>query len=232
MKLQPIKKRKRIYQEIIERIKLAIENGELVPGEKLPSERDLAGTLNVSRTSVKEAISVLESSGIVNIRPGVGVFISENHCEDLLNKFSSVFEDYDSDLIQLLELREAIESDAAFYAATRMTEQQKVKLDSLFIKLVEAEKNGEVAVEEDYKFHLAIIEAANNPLMKDVMNVISGKMIDVLTKNRKESMLNFKMNKEVVEEHRRVYEAIVQRKPDLARDAMKDHLKSIKERHS
>jgi GntR family transcriptional repressor for pyruvate dehydrogenase complex len=232
MYLQPIKKRKRVYQEIIERLKIAIENGELKPGDKLPSERTLAEIFNVARTSVKEAITVLEASGIVNIRPGVGVFLVDQYRSELLPKFSSVIEERNSDLIQLLELRQAIEGDAAYYAAERITDEQKERLTRVFTSLVEAEKNGEIAIEEDFQFHLAIIEAANNPLMKEVMDVISDKMLKVLTKNREETILNFKMNKEVGEEHRSIYEAIMQGQPERAREALCAHLKAIKERHS
>jgi GntR family transcriptional repressor for pyruvate dehydrogenase complex len=232
MYLQPIKKRKRVYQEIIERLKIAMENGELKPGDKLPSERTMAETFNVARTSVKEAITVLEASGIVNIRPGVGVFLVDQYRSELLPKFSSVIEERNSDLIQLLELRQAIEGDAAYYAAERITDEQKERLTRVFISLVEAEKHGEIAIEEDFQFHLAIIEAANNPLMKEVMDVISDKMLKVLTKNREETILNFKMNKEVGEEHRSIYEAIMQGQSERAREALCAHLKAIKERHS
>jgi GntR family transcriptional repressor for pyruvate dehydrogenase complex len=174
---------------------------------------------------------VLEASGIVDIRPGVGVFLVEQYRPELLSKFSAVIEEKDSDLVQLLELRQAIEGDAAYYAAIRITDHQKEKLTLLFDRLIEVERLGEVGVKEDYEFHLAIIEAANNPLMKEVMHVISDKMIHVLTRNRKETILNFQMNKEVKEEHRLIYEAIVKRKPERAREAMWAHLKAIKERH-
>lgn len=73
MKLKPVTK-ERIYRDIIKQIQCAIEQKEIKPGDRLPSERNLAEHLSVSRTSVKEAISVLDSSGIVYIKPGVGIF--------------------------------------------------------------------------------------------------------------------------------------------------------------
>ncbi|WP_102347954.1 FadR/GntR family transcriptional regulator [Bacillus sp. Marseille-P3661] len=230
MDIKPIKKRKRIYQEIIDRIKESIESGELSSGDKLPSERALAEMLGVSRTSVKEAISALETAGVVNIRPGVGVFVAEQYGTELLNKFSTIIDEKNADLIQLIELRQAIEGDAAYYAAKRITLVQKDKLATIFHKLVEAERKGELAVEEDLQFHLAIVEAAHNPLMLNVMNIISDKLVRELTKNREQSILNFRLNKEVMEEHRRIYKAIIEQDPLAARQNMWAHLKGIKQR--
>lgn len=73
MMLKPIR-RKRLYQDIIEQIQLLIRDNELKPGDKLPSEREMAENLSVSRTSVREAISVMESAGLVEVLQGKGVF--------------------------------------------------------------------------------------------------------------------------------------------------------------
>lgn len=87
MVFKPIKKRKRVYQYIIDQIKIAIEEGRIKPGDQLPSERALAYKLDVSRTSVKEAITVLESSGVVTVRPGVGMFLSNDSRHALNQNF-------------------------------------------------------------------------------------------------------------------------------------------------
>ncbi|WP_017726299.1 FadR/GntR family transcriptional regulator [Halalkalibacterium ligniniphilum] len=232
MKLKPIQKRKRVYQEIIERIKTAIEKGEIHPGDKLPSERALSEALSVSRTSVKEALTVLESSGVVRIRPGVGVFLVQESSQRLLLKLADLLQEKETTIVELIELRQAIEGDAAYYAASRITEEQKEHLRAVFEKLVAVEKQGQIAVEEDYQFHLAIIEAANNPLMRDVMNLISDNMIRVLTKNREASRKNELFIADVVAEHRKIYEAIINGKPDEARKAMWQHFQGVKQRHT
>lgn len=89
MEFAPIKKRKRIYQTIIQQIKTSIANGQISPGENLPSERALAEMFGISQTSVKEAVTVLESSGIITVRPGVGMFINEDSRQDLLYKLTA-----------------------------------------------------------------------------------------------------------------------------------------------
>ncbi|WP_017726300.1 FadR/GntR family transcriptional regulator, partial [Halalkalibacterium ligniniphilum] len=116
--------------------------------------------------------------------------------------------------------------------ASRITEEQKEHLRAVFEKLVAVEKQGQIAVEEDYQFHLAIIEAANNPLMRDVMNLISDNMIRVLTKNREASRKNELFIADVVAEHRKIYEAIINGKPDEARKAMWQHFQGVKQRHT
>lgn len=140
MRLKPIEKRERVYQAVIQQIKQAIEQGEILPGEKLPSERTLAETLGVSRTSIKEAMTVLESTGVIDVRPGVGMFVREESERSLLLKFSMILDEKEEKLDDLIELRQAIEGDAAFYAAIRITEEQKMKLTAIYEKLVEKEK--------------------------------------------------------------------------------------------
>lgn len=140
MRLKPIEKRERVYQAVIQQIKQSIEQGEILPGEKLPSERTLAETLGVSRTSIKEAMTVLESTGVIDVRPGVGMFVREESERSLLLKFSMILDEKEEKLDDLIELRQAIEGDAAFYAAIRITEEQKMKLTAIYEKLVEKEK--------------------------------------------------------------------------------------------
>ncbi|TKC18099.1 FadR/GntR family transcriptional regulator [Robertmurraya kyonggiensis] len=231
MEFEPIRKQKRIYQVIIDQIKQAIEQGQIKPGDKLPSERMLAETLCVSRTSVKEAITVLETAGIVRVRPGVGMFLIEDSHQSLLSKFSEVIASNKTKFTDLFELRQAIEGDAAFYAASRITEEQKEKLTVVFNELVLAEKLGEVASKEDFRFHFTIVEAANNPVMLEVMNLISDKMIHSLAESRETSMKNQQLNNEVQLEHRHIYEAIMNNSPEQARQAAWVHLQGIKQRY-
>lgn len=230
MRLKPIEKRERVYQAVIQQIKQAIEQGEILPGEKLPSERTLAETLGVSRTSIKEAMTVLESTGVIDVRPGVGMFVREESERSLLLKFSLILDEKEEKLDDLIELRQAIEGDAAFYAAIRITEEQKMKLTAIYEKLVEKEKRAEVATEEDFQFHYTIVEAANNPLMLEVMNLVSDKMMDSVTEIRNFSIQHDQLNEQVVKEHEKIYEAIIHHQPEEARKAMWEHHQGIKVR--
>lgn len=228
MKLKPVK-RKKVSQEIIEQIMSAIERKELKPGDQLPSERTLAELLSVSRTSVQEATSILASAGIVEIRPGVGVFLIKGSIEDTLSKLRAIVHGVDVNLIELMEMRQSIEGDAAFYAAKRATEQDLESIKEAFLALEQAVLKGEVAAEEDYHFHMAILAAAKNQVMKRVMDMVSDSLLEGLTQTRYDTLEKGK-SREILEEHRGIMMAIQARDAELARKRMWQHLQGVKER--
>jgi GntR family transcriptional regulator, transcriptional repressor for pyruvate dehydrogenase complex len=232
MILKPIKKRKRLYQEVIERLQMLIENGEIKPGDQLPSERNLAELLSVSRSTIKEAFSVLEAKGIVMIHQGLGVFLAERPKNWLSREIHNIIVDQQQSLNDLIELRQAIEGDAAFHAAKRMSANQRTHLDKAFQELLHAEQRKLPAVEEDYQFHLAIMEAANNKMMLEVMGVISESIRSFLAINREESVKYSQMNEQVIKEHREIFEAIMEGRAEEARRAMWNHLRAVHNRHN
>ncbi len=229
--MKPIKKKKRLYHEVIERLLELIEKDKLKPGDKIPSERFIADNLGVSRTTVKEAISVLDAKGLVKIKAGVGIFLASNTKQYIQEQIRYILDDRSLNLSDLIELRQAIEGDAAFYAAQRMTEEQRNKFINCFNRLVTAEENGEAAIEEDLQFHRAILESANNSLMLEVMDLISDRMKEILSENRYETIQDSKQIREVINEHWAIYQAIMEKKPEEARKVMWEHLNSIKLRH-
>lgn len=231
VELKPIKKRKRVYEHVIDQIKQAIETGRIRPGEKLPSERVLAEQLHVARTSIKEAVTVLESSGIIIVRPGVGMFLNDDSRSQIVFRLSQLIRPRTSDFADIIELRQAIEGDAAYYAAKRMTAEQQEKLTSVYERLIQSERLVETAIEEDYQFHFTIAEAANNPVLLEVMNVIAQKMITGLHESRIISVNDEQLNKEVLDEHMNIYNAIMTHEPENARRAMWEHHLRTKERY-
>ncbi|HLS20524.1 MAG TPA: FadR/GntR family transcriptional regulator [Bacillota bacterium] len=231
MMFRPIKRRKRVYENIIDQIKIAIEEGRIKPGDKLPSERQLAEKLNVARTSVKEAITVLESSGVVTVRPGVGMFLNNDSVSVSINKISEIINQRTFEFEKLIEMRQAIEGDAAYYAALRITDEQKKKLTNIYKMLIHSQQQSKEAIEEDYQFHLMIVEAANNSIMLETMHVIAQKIMQGLKESRHTSIQDELLNKAVLEEHRLIYEAIMNNKPEQARDAMWAHHQATKKRY-
>ncbi|MEN1967887.1 FadR/GntR family transcriptional regulator [Lentibacillus sp. N15] len=231
MEFKPIEKGKRVYQYIIDQIKMAIEEGQIQPGEKLPSERVLATNLRVSRTSVKEAITVLESAGIVTVRAGVGMFLCADSQSGLLDKLEKILGKKQSDFTNLIELRQAIEGDAAYYAACRITDDQKEKLTGIYEQLICSEKQAEVAIKEDYAFHEMIVKASNNPVMLEVMHSITEQIISGLQASRKHSIKDDLWNKAVLNEHENIFTAIMTKEPEQARTAMWEHHQGIKQRY-
>ena len=125
--MEPIKK-KRIYEYVIERVKVAIETGELKPGDKLPSEREMAKMLNVSRAAIREALSVMETAGMLEIKTGIGVFLIEDHLENLIDRINILLVSKGFQIVEVLELRQGIESQAAYLAAQRATEKEIIEI--------------------------------------------------------------------------------------------------------
>lgn len=231
IELKPIKKKNRLYHEVVNEIFSSISQENLKPGDKLPSERTIAESLEVSRTTVKEAISVLEANGIVTIRPGVGVFLVNQTKKVIQQEMIDAVIPNQQNLSELIELRQAIEGDAAYYAAERITKRQRIDLENRYKALKQAELNGELAIEEDYAFHKVIWTAANNGMMADLMKVISKKVYFFIQQNRMETMLQPAEIQVVMEEHRLIYEAIMKNDALSAKKAMWEHLHSIRVRH-
>lgn len=227
MQLVPVEK-KRIYHDIIEQIKIAIEKGELKPGDQLPSERKLAESLSVSRTTVKEAISVLDSAGIVTIKPGVGVFLRKSGMDDIVLDINVIL-GKKVNLVELLEFRQALEGNSAYYAAIRSTAEDHARLKSAFERLEGAVLANSLAAEEDYEFHLAICIASKNQLFKRVLYSVTDFFLEGLKESRSKSLMAGRA-KIILEEHRKIYEAILSGDAPLARKEMWDHIQKVKER--
>lgn len=228
MELKPIAK-ERIYHDIIKQIQQAIEKGNILPGEQLPSERQLAKSLAVSRTSVKEAISVLDASGVVFIRPGVGIFLRDEGVEDIKFKINTILKQ-SFDLVEILEFRQAIEGDAAYYAAQRSTKQNLEDIEESFLALEDAVSRKEIAAKEDYAFHMAICKAAKNVMLQKVILFISDTLIDSLQESRSQTLKTPGRSEEVLEEHRRIHDAIHNGDAPTARQEMWEHLQHVKMR--
>ncbi|WFT75745.1 FadR/GntR family transcriptional regulator [Halobacillus naozhouensis] len=216
---------------IVEQIKNCIKRGEVLPGEKMPSERTLASRLSVSRTSVKEAYSVLESSGIVEIRQGSGVYLLINNVEDIMNKLQALIRGQSANMIDLMELRQALEVDIAYYAAYRRGQQDIVKLEQSYLQLEQAVFTNRLAAEEDLAFHMNIAKVARNYLLAQVMNMVSDQVLIGLEDSRARSLDVPGQSEQILQEHRAIYQSIKDGHPSSASAAMRKHLENVKQRY-
>lgn len=230
MNFSPVRK-KRVYQEIVEQLKLKIEKGEIIPGEKLPSERILAEKFSVSRASVKEAFSVLEAAGVVEIRQGSGVYLLRNNTEDITTRIAAVIHGVSIDMVELMELRMAIERDAAYYATLRASDDDRQRIQKAFYALERAVNEHCVGAEEDLTFHLSIAKAASNTVFEKVMYMLHDHILEGLKDSRRDTKQIPNKSRIVLEEHRKIYEAIKIRDALQAREAMYSHLQHVKRRY-
>lgn len=223
----PIKNTK-VYEQVVEQIKNMILDGTLKKGDKLPTERDLAEQLQVSRASVREALRALDIIGLVESRQGAGNYIKENFESNLFEPMSMMFMLENGSPSEILEFRKVLESEAIILATERITNEEISYLEELLHELKACTDEKESAI-LDKKFHFAIAKASKNLLIINILQVIS-QLLDEFIKDSRERILAFEDNREKLnEQHEMIYNAIKNRDIKLTHRAMIEHLKFIED---
>ena len=217
--------------EIVDALVADIRKGQLHPGDKLPTEAEFMARFEVSRTVVREAISKLQASGLVETRHGIGTFVIEP--PDSRN-FKIAPEDFAtvSDVIALLELRISLETEAAGLAAQRRTPANLTQLELALKDFKDAIPLESDGVPADFQFHMEVARATGNQHFADLMTYL-GTMIIPRTRvktleNVPEGRLAYLLK--VHGEHESIYHAIRDQDSDSARAAMRTHLSNSRER--
>lgn len=232
MLLRPLTPVRRRTEEVVDRIAAQISDGHLPAGTRLPTEQAMMAAMGVSRTVVREAISALRARGLVMTRQGAGAFVNTDATQqpyaidpDGLGSLNSV--------IEILELRTAVEIEAAAIASERATSAQLKAIAKAATVFSRAIENGDRAVKEDFDFHFAIAIATQNSRFVGFLEFLGGLIIP------RQSIRAFEGNAElqrryletVEKEHQVIVDAIAARAPRKARDAMRRHLLNGKERY-
>ncbi len=209
----------------------AIANGELKPGDKLPTESGLTQQYQVSRTVVREAIASLRADNLVEVRHGVGVFVLPPQ-SGAQSGFRSVDVNRVSSIIEMLEVRAAIEIEAAGLAAVRSSPAQQ----ELIFECIETIKRqiaaGEPTVESDRAFHLAIADSTNNPRFRELLEAIGRQMIPrSLLQEGDVEISPAEYLAQIQNEHAEIASAIAEGNDSAAREAMRAHLKGSQQRY-
>ncbi|MFA5536356.1 MAG: FadR/GntR family transcriptional regulator [Bacillota bacterium] len=216
-------------QIIAKQLTKAIENGDLKPGDKLPAERILAQQLNVSRTSLREALRALEITGMINSRVGDGTFVSKTLPTNMYSAISemiSLLEEASAD--EIIEARKPFECQVVRLAAQRATSEDIKKLESIIQQMHEELRQGKDGLDKDKEFHLCIAEATHNRVFIQFMNDIVALMGAKIWNFVRDKILEQPgHSKSYFEEHRAIYLAIKERNPDKAHRAMEDHMNRV-----
>ena len=227
---QPIKPKK-ISEEIVQQIKQLITTGDLKPGERIPSERDLATMLSVSRPSVREAIMVLEAMGFLDARQGGGTYVRSLTEVTIADPLSNILSGKDPKVLYALtEVRMGLETWSAYLAASRATDEQLKRLRELYSIMEKQAADGGWDAEIDAKFHYVITEATQNTIQVHVLNTIhtlfkTTIMVALTEFYQREGYLE-----KLLSQHRNILEAIEARDPDRAQLAMRVHLELVEEK--
>ena len=220
--LGPVRKTK-VYAEVAAQIQRLIAEGRLKPGDKLPPERELAEIFGVSRSSVRDAIRVLEVQGLVEPRHGDGTLVREIPIDRLVRPLADALTAGKDLLADLFDMRKMLEPPLARAAAFRATDDDVRALEQIVERQTRRVRAGELALEDDNEFHYRIATAAKNQVVLRTMDVL----MDLLRDSRARSLQGPGRAEKSLEGHRRILDAIRRRDPDAAAQRMRGHIEEI-----
>jgi DNA-binding FadR family transcriptional regulator len=213
-----------LAEQVMARLSADIRGGRLAPGTRLPTEQRLTAELGVSRTVVREAVAALRADGLVVTRRGSGAYVADPSAGPFRigpPRTTSL-----SDILNVMELRLAVEVQAAGLAAERASRRQLVSIRAAWRAIDAALTRGEGAVVEDFAFHRAIAEATGNDQFPRFLAYLGSHVIprqsvrlDMDTPDERRLYLE-----RIQAEHTCIVTAIADSEPGEARRAMRDHL--------
>src|SRR5215216_6699787 len=221
--LAPVR-RTTLSGEVADRLAEAIRSGELAPGVRLPAERDLGAQFGVGRTSVREALRMLQATGLVTVRPGDGVFVASfaSRSDHPFARWESL---YHYGVEELFEARLAIEPLAAARAANRATEDDLRALSATLVEFERAVEEDDLAamVLADGDFHEVVTRASRNRMFQAMLSVANHLLIE----SKRAGLGAPGRPRRVLAKHRAIFDAIAAGDAQAAECAMRDHLMSF-----
>jgi GntR family transcriptional repressor for pyruvate dehydrogenase complex len=218
-------KKTRLYEEVVGQLYQLIDEGKLKAGDRLPSERELAETFRVSRSSVREAIKTLENEGMVITRPGSGSFITAVNVEAIIPSLASLLSRGKDALVDLFEMRCLVEPGIAALAAERATPADILRLKQICGEQARQINRDTSAVDSDAAFHLTIGQATHNAALQRLVASI----VEILKPIREKSLQTPGRAHKSLASHREILVAIERHDPELARQAMQRHIQAVEQ---
>lgn len=216
----------RLYEQIVQQIEESIVKGSLKPGDQLPPERELAQRFGVSRTAVREAVKALREKGLVEAFSGRGTFITDGTTHavrqslDLMVKIGQP-----EGSTHLAEVRSILEPGIAALAATRIQESELATMREAVAVMERSSHDPDAYIEADLDFHLALAEAAANPLILTLLDSIVG-----LLREQRLRIFNVPGGPQRGQvHHKRILQAVEQHDAVSAHEAMREHLEQVRE---
>jgi GntR family transcriptional repressor for pyruvate dehydrogenase complex len=216
----------RVFEYASDQIRELIKDGQLKPGEKLPTEQELCDALNMSRSSIREAIRVLEAEGLIEVRRGAGTYVNTTpkiqDTQDAVNWLQPRQES----LLQILQVRECIECFVVRETALNRPESLVVELGQLvkqyseIIKKDESKTNLGLISDINMRFHLAICKASGNDIAYEFLHHLLRSFSE---SNKAVIHIDLTLNHQI-SEHQAILDAITAGDPELAEKAMRAHI--------
>jgi len=217
-------RRNKVYEEVAKQIERLILE-KLQPGDKLPSERELAEMLQVSRSSIRDAIRSLELTGLVEPRQGAGTIVRELSAQSLVNPFANALKRRQELVSELLDFRKMLEPPLAARAATHASSDEISEMEEILQRQEVTLSHGEASIAEDAEFHYSIALASGNSVVLKVLDIL----MDLLRETRERSLQLKGRPQRSLAGHRRILAAIKRHDAEAAKDAMRRHIEDVEE---
>jgi GntR family transcriptional repressor for pyruvate dehydrogenase complex len=216
----------RLYEQIVQQIEERILKGDLQPGEKLPSEHELAEQFGVSRTAIREATKTLRTKGLVQVELGRGTFVSHDPTQHLRTPLNQVFKmEQEGRVKNLVEIREIIETRIAALAAERADQNDIDAMQSAIEAMEQAMDDLDTFVEADLSFHLALASSTKNPLVTLIFSAV----VDMLSEQITHTFQTCNDIEHKLMLHKQILKSIANRDPQAASEAMHIQLEAVRQ---
>lgn len=226
MPLQAIEPR-RLYRQVADQLRVYLDSGAVPVGARMPTERELAERLNVSRPTIREALIALEVEGRIRIRVGSGIYVCEPPAAITVLSRAE-----DEGPFELLQARSFIEEAVAAEAAARVQPDHIAQLDSILARMERVRHPSDETIALDCEFHVTIASVLGNAVIERTVRDLFGKRMSPYFGRLAAHFENEQSWKEALDEHRVIRDMLAAHDPALARDAMRRHLGRSQERFS
>ncbi|MEK5109433.1 FadR/GntR family transcriptional regulator [Cytobacillus sp. FSL K6-0129] len=218
--------KKKIHMIITEQLEGYIINQQLSSGDRLPPERVLATLFSSSRTSIREALKILEMKGVLEIRQGSGTYIRSVDC--LTSEAPILSANPKTNIYEMLDLRKVLEVECAGLASSRATSTDIANIRHSLLAM-ETASTPEDGIHADFQFHLHIVYASHHSIFIKLMNNLTEHMKNTIKVTRSNRFAeDNKREKSTMEEHRDIYLAIASGNGNEARQLMSNHINRVR----
>lgn len=224
MQFEKVTKPQRTSQEVLKQISRLIIEEKLRPGDRLMGEREMAGELGVSRTTLREALRTMEFLGWVEIKPGGGTFIRDAQLNEVISPLALALSVEPTRIEELWETRITLEVECASLAALRATEDDLRRISQALRDMQSQLDNLDAYAKADMQFHFLVTRASQNSMMNRLLQTF---VIHILELIKKAGPLRFSHDIGglcTIQEHQSIYEAIASRDAEHAKLLMRTHL--------
>lgn len=216
--------RNRVYEEIVHRIEEMMLQRRLVPGDKLPSERELSSMFGVGRSAVRQALAVLNTKGLIEVRVGDGSYARATPNGLVVAPLANLLEQHRQQVVDPIEVRQLLEPQIARLSTERSTPENIQKLEQIILRQKEEiQENGHFSTASDAAFHLQIVANTGNMMLVNVLETA----FKLLEESRRLTLSTISSVQTSYNGHLKIFNAIRSGDPDMAYQAMLNHLEDL-----